>query len=267
MKVGENEATADETIGLAVLERDLVEVDVRTEVNPSPPVAARDLFRAEGAWSIGREGGDYLLALDPGGAGSTPLASARFAPGMDAVTIFASESPLRHLVYPVDQILMMYALAHRGGVMLHAAGVGIEGRGYAFCGRSRAGKTTLSRQIAGAAEFVPLSDDRVVVRGVPGEHAVYGTPWPGEGQVAVNRAFPLAGLVFLARGPEHRLVRLSPGEALARILPVAAVPWFDPGPLAPILDYCGALVESVPCWELSFLPVPTVADYLRKHLS
>jgi hypothetical protein len=228
---------------------------------------AHSFFRTGRAWSLAREDGAYVLCIDPAEAGGEVEILVRFSPGDPPAAAAHYRDPAAHpLAYPVDQALLMYLLAAREGVIHHAAGFALEGRGYAFLGRSRAGKTTLSRLLLGRPGWEPLSDDRVVVRRVGAEYLLFGTPWPGEAGLAVNASHPLGGLCFLRQGREHRLEPLTPREAMERLLPVSSVPWFDRDALGPVLALLGSVAAAVPAWELVFANDPTLPAYLARNL-
>jgi len=63
-------------------------------------------------------------------------------------------------------ILMQTLPREANGLLLHAAGIVLDGQGYVFTGPSAAGKTTVARLAAGYAEV--LSDENVVVRETSG---------------------------------------------------------------------------------------------------
>ncbi len=228
------------------------------------PAPRTPLFRTE-SWTISRDE-DYLLALGSPAARSQAALIARFPPALDRLEVTVADGRPNPIAYPVDQILMMHLLAGRAGCILHAAGLGLGRRGFAFCGCSGAGKSTLARQLHGRGRWSPLSDDRVIVRAIGGGYRLFGTPWPGTGEIAENRSFSCRGLVFLRHAREHRLQRLPGPAALRRLLPVASVPWYDPGPMALVLDFLAALVAQVPAWELSFRPERSVAAFLEREL-
>lgn len=166
--------------------------------------------------------------------------------------------------YPLDQILLMNHLAQGSGLIVHSAGLALEGMGMVFAGVSGAGKSTLTGIFAREApEAELLSDDRIIVRQIDGRWHAYGTPWPGEAGVASNSRAGLGALFFLAKGPAHRLEPLSPAQALKRLLPVVSCPWYDSERLTGVLDTCERLVGQVPCFELRFKPGPGVVALLR----
>lgn len=156
--------------------------------------------------------------------------------------------------YPLDQVLVVYALARVGGVLLHAAGLCGGGRGLICPGRSRAGKSTVSRlwlQHGGAC----LSDDRIIVRsraGEGGEWTAFGTPWPGELGIARQASVEAGGLVFLQNAGDNRTTRLSPQATFEKLLPVASLLWYDPDMLQKGLSACEALSAKLPGYAFGF---------------
>lgn len=184
---------------------------------------------------------------------------ARVACGAELVEREAGIERLRNpFLYPMDQLLMMYALAGRGQGIVHSAGLLQGGACIVAAGRSRAGKSTLSRcWSARHGGEALLSDDRVIV-GAPTEEGApplaYGTPWPGELGAARNGRATVSALVFLAKAPVNRLVPITPREAVERLFPVTSIPWFDPEYMALALGNVERWVRSVPAYEFQFTP-------------
>jgi hypothetical protein len=165
--------------------------------------------------------------------------------------------------YPVDRLLLMYYLASRQGLILHAAGLTIDGRGLAFPGISGAGKSTLTRQFLARRAAGLLGDDRIIVRLLDGIYQAFGTPWPSDAGVAVNAGAPLAALLFLAKGPENRIRELSPQTALERLLSVTSILWHERELLFSQLDTCERLLRDIPAFELSWSLGTGVVDDLQ----
>jgi hypothetical protein len=174
--------------------------------------------------------------------------------------------------YPVDQVLLMYYLARRRGLLVHAAGLAADGRALIFPGVSGAGKSTLARQFLackflGGGRWGLLSDDRIIVREIDGRPIAFGTPWPGEAGVAENAGAPLAAILFPARGKDTRIRELSPQAALDRLLPAASMLWFEPELLSSQLETCERLLRDVPAFELSWSPGTGVVEDVREFVS
>lgn len=223
------------------------------------------------AWTLFRDGEEYWMVNKPPGW-PKPVWAARISAGREQVTLHCGERMVAregsgHWVadpfcYPLDQFVCMLHLATRGGVIVHAAGMETARGGFVFAGRSGAGKSTLSRQLAGREGVRAFSDDRIVLRKIGGGFRMYGTPWPGEAEIAVNGWAPLERVLFLCKSPEDRLVPLTPGEAMERLMPVVSAPWFSRELIVPQLAFLDELLAAVPAFDLHFRPTPAVAELL-----
>lgn len=230
-------------------------------------------FDSEQAWALWTSAAGYTLTLQPPGV-SLPLwrmeMTSDFSQGRlhchgDFWLKTSSELVLRNPVrYPLDQILVMLRLARLKGIILHAAGAVINGRTYLFLGKSGAGKSTLAGLLTVDGRATLLSDDRVIVRRVSGRWMAYGTPWPGEAGIAANRCVPLAGVFFLNKAKTFDSVLLTPGEAVAKLLPVASIPLFDRDMGDAVLASCESLTAEVPMFDLQFTPLQQTAAHLMR---
>ena len=249
-----------------------IDVEVRLELQSGPSTEGlREVFDSGASWSLFRDHGAQYLKWHPP-AFEEPLWLARFDDHQERVTVYCGDtllsrrdgrtalsSPVR---YPLDQLLLMYVLARKDGALIHAAGAAIKGEGFVFPGRSGAGKTTLSRELVARADVEPLSDDRIVVRRMDGQFRAFGTPWPGEADIANNKSAPLSGIFFLAHGAKNVISKIDKREALERLLPVTSVPWYDRDVVPGLLTFLEGLVSAVPSFELQFRPGPDAADAL-----
>lgn len=131
---------------------------------------------------------------------------------------------------------------------------------------------------AGLGESL-LSDDRVVLRSSRSENqatrsaprgqeiereeiGVWGTPWPGDAEVARNASASLDAMLFLVKAESNELRPLSPVAAARRLMPVASCPWYDPERLPGVLDTCSHVVENTPSYELLFRAESEVVEFL-----
>jgi hypothetical protein len=187
--------------------------------------------------------------------------------GRRLITSADGSTVVNALQVQLDRRLVMYVLGRRKGMIVHAAGLEWEGRGYLFPGKSGAGKSTLSRLFATGRGFEMLSDDRIVVRKMGGAFRSYGTPWPGDAGFAVNKGVPLSGMFFIHKGPQNVIHEISPKEALERLFPVGVIPWYEKEMVPDFLDFCEYLVSSVPVYDLHFRPDQDVANYFLEFIS
>jgi hypothetical protein len=164
--------------------------------------------------------------------------------------------------YPLDQLLLVPALALRGVVLLHACGAVVSNRGLVFAGHSGDGKTTLAGLLSKEGTAL-LSDERIAVRRSKEGFTAWGTPWPGEGNVVSNAAHPLAGMFVLRKAPRHALGSASPSLA-ADLLARAIVPYYLPDVASRILETFSRIATEVPFRELHFARSSGLTALLRE---
>jgi hypothetical protein len=223
-------------------------------------------------WALFRDGDEHLYATVAREAGP-PRWTARISADCRRITYHAEAALLREgpapviahpVLYPLNKPLLIHILARRRGVLLHASGVNLDGRGVALAGRSGAGKSTLARLFADSGKHGLLSDERIAVREAPAGFRMYGTPWAGDAQIARNDGAPLRALFFLAHGDRHEAVALSPSDAFRRLAAVASIPWYDQPVVSAMLDWTDRLLHQVPAFELRFTPTADVIPFLER---
>lgn len=237
--------------------------------------AMTQLFDSGESWSMFSRDEDYFLLFHPAAFGR-PVWLARFDRSVENVTIFCSDllicrdagtaqiaNPVR---YPLDQLLLMYYLAPRQGLLLHAAAMAAGDRCLVFPGKSGAGKSTLSRQLIEEGAAV-LTDDRVILKKTPSGVLACGTPWPGDAGVAINVSRKLTGIFFIRHGAENAICGISKKEALERLLPVTSVAWYDRDIVNRQLDFCDQLIAAVPTGEVHFKPGTRVGPLLHNFIT
>lgn len=279
-------------------ERPLVsDIDVRVSLLPEPKKGLARLersFDASDMWSLFRDG-ETRYVVHTGYGIDAPMWAAEFGLDMSSIRIHCGEvlrgrlqddkgaglqggvlrdegiptpergqskiisSPMR---YPLDQILLIYALARRQGFLLHSAGVLFDGKLWLLSGKSRAGKSTASALLQGVDGIEVISDDRIVVRKVGNKIMGYGTPWPGDAKIAVNRCAPIAGVLFLDQSPVNQIDEISATNAFERLMPVVSVPWYEPELFPSVMDFCGVVAKSLPMYRLQFRPDQDAADMI-----
>ena len=142
------------------------------------------------------------------------------------------------------------------GLLLHASAVEFEGKAYLFSGPSTVGKSThtrLWRQLLGE-EVRFINDDKPALRRIDGKWYAYGTPWCGKDGINMNRKVPLAGICFLKQGYENSIARLSPREAMIRILSQTTKMIPEHSVVAQLMSHVDTLVREIPVYELENRP-------------
>jgi len=210
----------------------------------------------------------HVHARDGGFATDPPLWRAEYHPATRCLRFETEREFFHPSIQPRFLNILLSSLynsycdevtcGHREAYLVHGCGVALDERAFLFTGPSGAGKTT----IAGLApEHTVMNDEVVLVRVRDRAVEIAGTPLLG----GINRrsltAAPLAAVFVLRHGPEPSLRVVEPREAYPRFLSQV----FD---LAPVMssgtgrmrwleqrmDLAGAVLDRLPCYELTFRP-------------
>ena len=142
----------------------------------------------------------------------------------------------------------------RGGCLLHAAAVEVEGLAHLAPGRSGAGKSTFAA-LAGN----PLTDELAAVIPTDGTFEVHGTPW----WRARAGAAALGAIYRLAWGGEG-VVPLGRAAALRHLVANLVLPVDGPGERRRAFTAAAAMAAAAPFAQLAFRPVSDVDALLRR---
>lgn len=246
-------------------------IGVRLVLGRMPDLSRlQKLFDTRESWTIYGSASGYWLSLHPT-VHLQPFWIARFDRRANWAIVYcrsflAGAGEKKHdlanpICYPLDQLLLMYFLAPRRGILTHAAGVVRGGRAMIFPGCSGAGKSTFSELLAAAKVGKLLSDERMIIREIDGTMRAFGTPWAGTAGIARNADAPLAGIYFLKHCPNNHIEKLAAGDALDKLLPLISIPWYDPDTMSRIIAFAKHLVAKVPVYEMSFKPDRSAVDF------
>lgn len=196
-----------------------------------------------------------------------PLAVAHFAPDFTEGELLCRAG--RHgaptpyaFNYPCDQVAALNALNSRGIGIVHAGGVAFEGMGLLFCGKSGAGKTTLSR-LCRAAGAALLNDDRQFVWADDETAWLAPTPWHGLEPEIHNITVPLRAIFHLVQAPTNRMTLLPPAESAARLLGNTVAPFYRADAMARAMEWADAITARVPSYRLEFTPTQEAVRLCR----
>lgn len=153
----------------------------------------------------------------------------------------------------LDIIMMVNWLSAFGDVLLHASAVVLDGKGYAFIGRSNQGKSTIAKIFQKNHKALVLGEDTVVLRYLDGQFWIFGTPWHVNPKMCSPQGFPLATLFSLSKGSGNRLELMQPAQAVASVLKTAFIPFYRTELLPGILDRLERLTHQIPVYELSYM--------------
>lgn len=165
------------------------------------------------------------------------------------------------LAFPLFHLLMISLLSKGYGVLVHACGIDDNGNGYLFPGSSTNGKTTMAR--LWKDEAVVLNDERIVLRQNEGSIWIYGTPWHGEYEGFSPHGVPLNKIFFLHHAETNNISLMKGSSATLRLLTHCFLPYWETEGLQFTVDFCAKLVETIPCYELGFVPDKSIIDFIR----
>ena len=207
------------------------------------PVLQHDLTRQVMA---GREMNEYILVQ--------PTRLAIFDPAKLEITAFVSERSEEKNAQSVQAFIFMLAafvLAERGGLLIHAYGLVVDGLSCAIVGPSDAGKSTAGSLIQ---KDCILSDDVIGITGVGSRPYAHASPLATSGITDGPCKAPLAAVFFPVKAARFDLQPISPRDAFLRYLDEHAD--YIGRLIKPIktryFDHAHALFHQVPAYELHF---------------
>jgi len=159
---------------------------------------------------------------------------------------------------------LAWRLPERGGAMLHAAGLVVDGVAFLLVGAEGSGKSTWTRLGEQAGAEV-VSDDLILLDGANRRLEVLGAPFRSTHAIEfrVGR-WPLAAVLFPIHGATpawHPVAGLLSRARLAANLPFVADGLEQDGRLLRSID---RVVGEVPCGELTFAPDTRFVELLRR---
>ena len=172
--------------------------------------------------------------------------------------------PVRTLWFNVA----LLGLLLRGGLLVHAAGAVLKGRGLIFPAVSGTGKSTLSRLLEAEFPGSVVCDERIAVRpdatpDVAAPHwTLAGTPWTSSAGIARKTAAPLAALVFLEQAPACGITPIPASDAVRRMLPLISVDWKSDALAGRGVAALDTLLAAVPAYVFRFPKSPAAADFI-----
>ncbi|MEW6348656.1 MAG: hypothetical protein AB1646_06310 [Thermodesulfobacteriota bacterium] len=249
------------------------DLTIQVRSGPFPTGILREdekIFESGSLWSLYEHEGRHAFAFRSPLLGPEPYRMAIFDARYRQGEVFvrtplsdAAGTAVRIVPWerPLPELAMVSMLTTRPGLMVHACAVNDQGKGYLFAGNSGAGKTTICRLFDTRARI--LNDDRVVIRPDRTGYRVHGTPWHGDSPLVSCESVPVRAIFFLEKAATHSTRALSGISACCSLLARCFLPLWDGAGIPLVLDFAGRLVQSVPCFALSFAPDESVVEFVR----
>lgn len=154
--------------------------------------------------------------------------------------------------YLKSGIMFNDRLIYEGGTCLHGSCIAYRGKGLIFsapCGTGKSTHTGLWKKMFGD-DVVFVNDDKPALREKDGEIYAYGTPWSGKTELNENISVPLVAVVFLARGEQNKIRRLSVPEAVCYLNDQTFPSVYDTRLFKNNMDFIEKLIGKVPVYML-----------------
>ncbi len=234
---------------------------------PAARPRGRTLFETGSVWRLEEVGGNHLLTFRSPIFGRNPYLSIEFdrdymsgqGETLDGGPVLAA-GELHPFVYPFDEVIFLARLARSRGVLVHACGLSLQGRGLLFLGTSGAGKSTTARLWKERGGVTILSDDRIVIRADGPGYRIYGTPWHGEAGLEAPESASLDAVFILEQAPRNRIQEIQRSTAVAQMMVRAFPAMWDQQGLEFAVRFLADLAERVPVRRLQFLPEATSVE-------
>lgn len=246
-----------------------IEIAINVHCDGVFPVPAKEtkIFDTELSWHLSRDEFDNRL-VTVSSPHPNPYMLGVFDKDFRSGDIFVSRSPdvLDAFIFPfrspMAEVFIMNLLGTGLGMLFHASGIIYEGSGYLFCGHGGDGKSTTARLWQNCPGAFVVNDDKIIVRKQNDSYILYGTPWHGEGGMALPLSAPLKQVFILKQADHNYLKDLEPAQGVALLLARTFVPLWDDEKVAFSLKFLHDMAESLPCRELGFVPDQSAVDFV-----
>ena len=151
-------------------------------------------------------------------------------------------------------------LFDRNVLLVHGSAVAVDGNGYLFtakCGTGKSTHTRLWREVFGS-RAVMVNDDKPFLHLSESGVTICGAPRSGKHGLHTNVAVPLKGICILHRGPENRIERIGPEEAMPMLLHQSQPPLRSEKAEA-FAQLVTHLADTIPLWRMECTKDPRAA--------
>lgn len=161
------------------------------------------------------------------------------------------KAPFYPLQY-IDIVLFANWLARYDDLILHAAGIAIDERGYAFIGASGWGKSTLVANLPQHPNLTILGDDQIILRYFDGHFWIFGTPWHLNPDFCSPLGVPLEKIFFLNRNIRQPVSPEKAINGITQLMQTAFIPYYRLYKVESLLNRLATMAENTPLFTLSY---------------
>ena len=235
--------------------------------------SGKTLFETGSVWRLEEVGDNRLLTFRSPVFGREPYLSVEFdreyTRGQGETVVggpILTAGELHPFVHPFDEVVFLARLSRARGILVHACGLALGGRGLLFLGTSGAGKSTTARLWKERGGITVLSDDRIVIRAEGDGYRIYGTPWNAGSGWETPASARLDAVYILDQAPRNRIIEITPASAVAQMMVRAFPAMWDQKGLEFAVRFMARLAETVPVRRLQFVADRTAVDCVLSSL-
>lgn len=178
-----------------------------------------------------------------------------------------AEGKMYPFVHPFDEVVFLARLSRGRGVLVHACGVSVQGRGLLFLGTAGSGKSTMACIWRGRRGVSVLSDDRIVVRADGSGYRIFGTPWHTDCECEPPGSVPLEAIFILEQAPRNRILDLPQSSVVGQFMVRSFAAMWDHEGLDFAVQFLTDISRRVPVRRLQFLADDSAVDFVLSTLS
>ena len=153
-----------------------------------------------------------------------------------------------------------------GGMIVHAALIGVDGEAILFAGPKQQGKTTQAQLWQSERGADVINGDRAVLRVTEEGFLACGLPFCGSSRQCLNGSFPLRAIVFPEKGNENLAEPLPAMDAFKRLIGCVSYTQADPAVRDRALELTERAAAGCRCFRLVCRPEPAAVETLARAL-
>lgn len=139
---------------------------------------------------------------------------------------------LNYDFFEIEYLLSQYAFVYwikqyTDSLFVHGSSINYQHNGILFCAKSGVGKSTQRRLWEMYGKAVCINDDKNVLCLNEKNISILPNPWSGKHFVNSNQTVFLKTIIFLRRGKENRVSKISASDAFPLLLAQMDLPDYD----------------------------------------